>query len=175
MKLHFSNLIIVCILAFTACNTKNKQQNEQQVYKGSFGIDFGTVYDIKNTKTITRQGELMYEITPPKKIEFFDKYYVAITPKTHKIYAIYAIKEYPDSSSRISSNDQLDDIMYKKYGAGKYTSGNSSYFTDYGFINISASIADLYKNPLEYYFLCTYVESLAEQERIQNIKNKDAL
>jgi hypothetical protein len=164
---------LIVILTFTSCDSK--ASDSKKIFEGSFGINFGNTFEIKeNINTVKRLNVLMYEIDPPSKIKYFDKYYVAITPKTHKIYAIYATKRYDDFLEARDNGDELHEIL-----VAKYRPGNGLYYTDGGFIKVNTDLAnnpsDLYNNQLTFYSLNLNYENIANQEKIELVENKDSL
>lgn len=63
--------------------------------KGAFNIGFGDVFDTKSAISTqeTYDGYTLYEYEPTKKVNFFNRYHLLITPKTHKVYEIHATGE----------------------------------------------------------------------------------
>ncbi len=79
-------------------NTSNQSSNS---IVGGFGLKLSDVFDIKSAigSSETTSGEILYEVKPSKKIKYFKKYYVLITPKTHKIRQIWGIGSYKNKPS----------------------------------------------------------------------------
>lgn len=165
-------IFILLILMISSCSNSKKLVSQ----KGFFGINFGSTFHKKNNTPTTKFiNELMYEIDPPKKLKYFDKYYVAITPKTNKIYAIYAVKKYKDFLKTIDDYDEINDILIAKYGKGKYSKGSSSYFFKGGFLTIYADSTYTADGILSFYSKNLKYEDIANKEKIKLVKNKDAL
>jgi len=84
-------------------------------------MKLGDVFDI--SKSIGTQnlsdGTLLYEFTPTVTFRSFNRYYVLITPASHKIYCIWA--EGPFDSTDTAKREQalLMKLLKQKYGDGK--------------------------------------------------------
>lgn len=96
-------------------NTSNQSNNS---IVGGFGLKLGDVFDIKSAigSSETISGEKLYEVKPSKKIKYFKKYYVLITPKTHKIRQIWGIGSYKNKPSCEKDLGVLEVMLEKKYG-----------------------------------------------------------
>ena len=170
-------IVLVFVLTFTSCNNnKETTISTQKVYKGSFDIDIGSTFNIaKNLNTIKYNNVVMYKVNPPSKIKYFDKYYVAITPKTHKIYAVYAEKRYKDFIEASNNYVEMWDILYAKYGKGKDSNGFSLFFTKRGSIIIKTYMNNKDSNKLSFRYTDSFYEDIARKEKIELVKNKDKL
>lgn len=160
---------IIFIIGCTSQDNKNEQSLE-----GAFGIRFGDVFDSNQTsEQIMRNNRPVFEINPPKKIQYFDKYYIAITPKTHRIYSIYAEKAYHDFLECIDSREAVLGILYKKYGNWKSDDKGEIYtiMANNGFIMFNCDF--YYKLKIKYKYLPLF--DIAEKEKIDLVKNKNAL
>ncbi len=85
---------------------------------GGFGLKLGDKLD-ENTiirKTETTSGDALYEVAPKKKVKFFDKYHVQITPKSKLIREIWGSKKYDSMGECKSKLETIKIIMEKKYG-----------------------------------------------------------
>jgi len=97
--------------------------------EGAFGLELGGTFDVVKAARVDpaqwdEQGEgvgehqlvLVYKFTPQNPLPPFESYYVEITPKTHKICAIYAVRE----NQSQESDAQLDVVkaaLSYKYGS----------------------------------------------------------
>jgi len=86
--------------------------------EGGFGLKIGDIFSVKAATGFseTTSGEKLYEVQPSKKIKYFKKYYVLITPKTHKIRQIWGIGNYANKASCEKDLDVLEVMLEKKYG-----------------------------------------------------------
>lgn len=85
--------------------------------EGAFGIKFGQVFD--PTKTLGTQksstGEVLYALKVPTPNPFFDYYFVQITPKTKKIFQIWAQGKVPSLAEGKVRQDSLARTLESKY------------------------------------------------------------
>lgn len=172
-------LLAVISLLFTACD---KKENRVKL-TGAFGIKFGEVIQITDkTESIFRLNRKMYQINPPKKMDLFDNYYVAITPITHKVYFIYATKFNERGSKCFDDLFLVDSLIEKKHGKTReiepYDVANiimrsGGFKADGGFINYSCIHSDKAQNTIYYY--SNDFGKLEKEETISQIKNKDSL
>jgi len=127
MKKIFTTLVIVLftvsgINAKEADNNKSNTSVKKQIGNakilGGFGLNLGDVFDIKSAKgkTETTSGEILYSFLPSKKIKYFKKYYVLVTPESHKIREIWGIGSYKNKASCEKNLDVLEVMLEKKYG-----------------------------------------------------------
>lgn len=80
-------LIFVFILGMTSLVQAEEKTSD------ALGIKLGQVFDPAEAvgKAVLADGTPMYQFNPKKKFRSFTNYYVLITPKTHKVYAIYRL------------------------------------------------------------------------------------
>ena len=127
MKKIFTTLVIILftvsgINAKGADNNKSNTSVNEQIGNakvlGGFGLKLGDVFDIKSAKgkTKTTSGETLYSFSPSKKIKYFKKYFVLVTPESHKIREIWGIGSYKNQASCEKNLDVLEVMLEKKYG-----------------------------------------------------------
>jgi len=107
-----------------------------------FGVKLGD--DFKNYKVIgkseTTSGETLYQIKAPKPVKNIKKYYTLVTPKTKKVYAVWAMKGYKDLGKCKKDVDNFKLILEKKYG--KFKSLIAFMGTTYIHIDNNTTIVD---------------------------------
>ncbi|WP_201353432.1 hypothetical protein [Hydrogenimonas urashimensis] len=89
-----------------------------QEISGGFGLKLGDTFDKNKAETSqeTGTGDMLYEVVPPKKVKYFQKYYVMITPLSQKIREIWGIGYFTTMEECQNNMDVLVLIMEKKYG-----------------------------------------------------------
>ena len=85
---------------------------------GGFGLKLGEKFDEKLVESSqqTENGETLYEVTPPKKVKYFQKYFVMTTPLSGKIREIWGVGYFTTLEECVNNMDVLVLIMEKKYG-----------------------------------------------------------
>ena len=85
---------------------------------GAFGIELGAFYNPNSAigKSSLTDGTTMYQFKPEKPFRSFSRYYVLITPKTNKVYGIWAIGDIDGDAKCGKEQDLLMAILSKKYG-----------------------------------------------------------
>ena len=124
-------IFLIIAIMFTSCN--NRQTSKIDL-DSAFGIEFGK--EFKGTKSttnrsITKYGNKMNLIYPTSPSKYYDKYYIAVTPKTKKVYAIYAVKEYPIKEMELCIDDVsiIRTTLEKKYKVASTELGESDYIS----------------------------------------------
>ena len=92
-------------------------QAEEKI-SGAFGVKLGQVFDPSGAigKGSLTDGTPMYQFSPKKKFRSFSTYYVLITPKTHKVYAIWGIGNMENDPYCKKEQALVMAILQKKYG-----------------------------------------------------------
>ena len=108
----FSLLTILAIFTFVGI-----AQAEDKI-TGAFGMKLGDTFNISSAigKGSLTDGTIMYQFTPKKKFRSFDKYYVMITPKTKRIYSIWAVGTVENTEVGTKEQAVIMSILEKKYG-----------------------------------------------------------
>lgn len=85
--------------------------------EGAFGLKFGSVIDpSKAIATVkSSSGETLYQVKSPTPNSYFDKYYVAVTPDTKKIYLIWVIGPVRSEAEGKVRRDSLAKTIESKY------------------------------------------------------------
>jgi hypothetical protein len=84
---------------------------------GAFGFKFGEVYDKdKALGTVkTTAGDPLYQANPPTKNSSFDVYYVAITPKSDRVYHVWAQGKVGSMDEGVLLQENLVKMLEGKY------------------------------------------------------------
>jgi len=85
---------------------------------GAFGKKLGGIFNPAGaigTSQLT-DGTPMYQFSPEKPFRSFTRYYVLITPTTHKIYAIWGIGDVENTETGKKEQTLLTELLEKKYG-----------------------------------------------------------
>ncbi len=85
--------------------------------EGAFGIKFGQVFDPATTlgKVTSSSGEVLYALKVPTPNPFFELYFVEITPKTKRIFQIWAQGKVPSLAEGKVRQDSLAKTLEAKY------------------------------------------------------------
>src|ERR1051326_3206520 len=82
-----------------------------EAIKGAFGSKLGDVFDpsssIRTVRTAdgTPEGAPIYEFSPATRFGLFHHYYVRITPATHKIWSLEAVRDVEDKEATQKEQD----------------------------------------------------------------------
>lgn len=90
----------------------------QDKIEGAFGKKLGDVFDPSKAigKDALTDGTPMYQFTPDKPFRSFKKYYVLITPTTHKIYGIWGIGSVENTATGKKEQALIMQLLQQKYG-----------------------------------------------------------
>ncbi len=64
----------------------------------------------------TRSGETLHQFKPTKRVKYFQKYYLLITPKSHKVREIWGIGNYKNLQECKNNMNTLEVMLKNKYG-----------------------------------------------------------
>ena len=105
---------IVFFILLLACSLA---QAQEQICS-AFGKRLGDTFDpTKSTEAnALDDGMPLYSFSPENKFRTFSHYYVSITPKTHKICAIWALGTIENKHKCEKEQDLLMAILGEKYG-----------------------------------------------------------
>ena len=167
--------------SFKPASTKitfSKPEIEPQATKpqviGAFGINLGSFFNPQDALKVskTTNGETLYIINAPKKIRKFTNYYVLITPKTQKIYSIWAQAKFKDGGAKREFS-VIRNLIYKKYkNKGKKGIFGSDCNWNIGKCNIYLKNSSFMNSSLEIRYTDNDLEKLAKQEFIQKESSK---
>ena len=116
MKIRLMKILTAIIFGFI-CVSAKCQTNR---ITGAFGFTLGAKLDGQMAPASkTTDGEPMYEIVPKNAHEYFNEYYVMVTPATHQIYCIWAIGPEMDVPKAKIQEDVVFNALTNKYGRGE--------------------------------------------------------
>ena len=164
---------VISFLLLTLNLLFSSQTYGEEKITGAFGMKLGNYFDPSSAigSTELTDGTPMYRFSPKKEFRSFDRYYVMITPKTHKIYGIWGIGKAENTEKCKKEQAIIMELLQKKYGfqekEGLFDSlwdmkeidqGNRYIIVKYsGFMDVTIDIR-YYDRDLE---------KLAEKERIE--------
>ena len=144
--------------------------------KGAFGVNFGSVYTPPereskyNTGTLTT-GEKIYFIGAPKKFRKFEDAILLITPKTHKIYAIWSKAKFDNKDQARAEYQIVSGLLQKKYKINPKTrlnlDGDACAFDFYVCEIYLCADTFLDNSTVEIRYTDSKLEKLAKQERLE--------
>ena len=148
-------------------------QAKTEKITGAFGITLGQKFD---TSTAIGKGSLtdgtpMYQFSPQNPFRSFKRYYVLITPKTNKVYAIWGIGDM--ENNEIAKNEQavIITILQKKYGKeqeqGLMASMYDARTIDQGNRYVMVKTSGITDVTIDIRYYDKALEKLAEKERIE--------
>src|SRR5260370_41151814 len=87
--------------------------------EGAFGLKLADVFEPAKAigKSALTDSTPMYQFKPDKPFRSFSKYYVLITPTTHKIYSIWGIGRVENTESGKKEQALLMQLLTEKYGS----------------------------------------------------------
>lgn len=140
--------------------------------EAAFGRELGAYYDpsfAAGTSTLT-DGTPLYEFNPASGFRSFDHYYVLITPKTHRIYSIWATESLNNMEMAKKEQAVVMEMLKEKYGApsapGLADIMASVQQIDQGSRYVLTRIDDNADVTLSIRYDDNDIEKIAEQERI---------
>ena len=160
MKKIIATIIVAAIYAFA------------DPISGGFGIKLGDTFDPKQAVKVTKttSGEPLYGVRPPKKVKYFDQYYVMITPKSHKIREIWGIGRYAKREECMKDFETLSILLSKKYGELKkpaIISMDEILSTSDGDRSVSIRCSGMMSYHLYLKYISEKLNDLAAQERAE--------
>lgn len=110
---------IILLLLITLALLAQAQAEEK--IKGAFGVILGDTFGLSSAigKSSLTDGTPMYRFNPKKKFRSFSRYYVLVSPKSHKIYAIWGIGDIENTPTCQREQKLLMAILQGKYGKQK--------------------------------------------------------
>jgi len=90
-----------------------------ETISGAFGKKLGDVFDPSSALGTTNRsdGVPMYEFATTNGFRSLKRYYVMITPSTHKIYSIWGIGSVENTSAGRKEQSVIMGILREKYGS----------------------------------------------------------
>lgn len=109
MKLHSTALSLILICWTAAAFAEEK-------IEGAFGKKFGEIFEPGNAPSQQINKVTMYRIQPPKPFAMFTEYFVIVTARTHRIFAIVASGPMSENAEAAQKAlDLLEVILRAKY------------------------------------------------------------
>ncbi len=163
----------ILLLCFVVVNFSMKDAHSQEKIAGAFSINLGDDFEPSKAigKGVLTDGTPMYQFAPQKKFRSFSRYFVLITPKTHKVYSIWGIGNIENSPTCEKEQKLLMAILQKKYGKQQKKDLFSSLY-DAEMINqgeryISTKCTGFSNVTIDIRYKDQKLEKLAENERIE--------
>lgn len=106
---------VLFVLLFTAVSFAAEPIEK---IKGAFGIELGQSFDPEKaigTSQLT-DGTPMYQFAPVNPYRAFSQYFVMLTPKSNKVYAIWGVGAAENTAAGKKEQAVLMSILAKKYG-----------------------------------------------------------
>ncbi len=141
--------------------------------EGGFGVKLGDIFLPESAigKAALTDGTPLYQYSPNKKFRSFSDYYVLTTPKTNKIYSIWARGEFENTETAKKEQALLMSLLEKKYGKGEkqglLDSFNDLKRLDQGHRDILVRIIGFTDVVLEISYNDRPLVKLAEKERLE--------
>ena len=145
----------------------------EEKINGAFGIKLGQPFDPNTAigEASLTDGTPMYQFSPEKKFRSFSRYYVLITPKSHKVYAIWGIGDIENTEICKKEQDLLMTILSDKYGEKNEEDLFSSLYDSEMIIQgnryVMTKCTGLMDISVEIRYKDNEYEKLAENERIE--------
>jgi len=162
---------LTAVFAGTALAQTNAPAPQQ--ITGAFGVVLGTKVNLSQYKPTgyTTDKVPMYEFTPKNPVEGLTRYYFQATPKTGRIYCVWAIGDAENDGVCKKKQAVLRDLLKKKYGEeekqGLRESFSDAYRIQRGTRSIVIKCSGFMDVTLNLYYTDDDLEKEAEKERIE--------
>jgi len=93
-----------------------------ETIEGAFGKKLGDVFDSSSSVRTERvadgtpEGAPIYEFSPTARLGSFERYFVRITPNTHKIWSLEAVRDVEDKEAAQREQGAIMQQLVEKYG-----------------------------------------------------------
>jgi len=170
-KLLTVSAILLLVLVYAGnISAKPKKETTQPII-GAFGIKLGQIFNPANNpeNRVLDSGAILYHFTPKKRFRSFHKYYVLITPETHRVYCIWAIGKIKNGDAGRSEQAVIIALLEKKYGVQAETPPFSLFDTkwiDQGNRTITVRVKSFWVKSIEIRYFDLDLQRQAEKERI---------
>ena len=108
------------ILASVLLASVSTALSAEEEITGAFGLKLGQILSSRTIKTselaFTHESDDTYSFSPDKKFRSFSTYAIRITPKTRRIYTIFAMGGMDDDSTCEKEQALIMAILKQKYG-----------------------------------------------------------
>ena len=169
----FTQLILL-FLCPLMCNTLIAEES----IEGAFGKFLGDYFDPKSAtgKSALTDGTPMYRFNPKNPYRAFNSYFVMITPKSNRIFSIWAIGGFDNSSKAKNEQSVLLKVLESKYGSkGKQDLFSALYDSEsinHGDRYILTKVSGVFDVTLEVRYYDKKLKEVAEEERLEIESNK---
>jgi hypothetical protein len=148
--------------------------------EGAFGKKLGDVFDPSSaidTSKLT-DGTPMYEFSTTNDFRSFKRYYVMVTPTTHKIYSIWGIGNVENTEAGQKEQAVIMELLKQKYG----TEGKQGLLDTMGDVKrisqgsryVLTKLSGFLDVTLDIRYYDADLEKVAEKERLaEETKNAD--
>ncbi len=161
----------IYVIASFLCLSHHAGASEK--IKGAFDMTLGQTFDPEEStgKSELTDGTPMYAFSTPKGFRSFSRYYVLITPKTHKVYAIWGIGDIENTPKCKKEQIVIMELLKEKYGEEEDNLGLMASLSDAKFIyqgdrSIMTKCTGFMDVSIEIRYKDKRYEKLAEEERI---------
>jgi hypothetical protein len=106
------------LLTFSFITVASLSSLAAEKIEGAFGQTLGAKFDPTTAlkKTTNQNGVHLYEFTPKNPLRSFLRYFVLITPNTHKIYRITTNAKFDNSEICKKEQSVIMELLARKYG-----------------------------------------------------------
>jgi len=154
--------------------------SEPEAIEGAFGKKLGEVFNpasAMDTSKLT-DGTPLYEFSTPNGFRSFTRYYVMITPTTHRIYSIWGIGSIESTQAGQKEQAVIMELLKQKYGTdekqGLFDTMGDVKRIDQGNRHIITKISGFTDVTLDLRYYDGDLEKLAEKERLASeVQNAD--
>ena len=172
-----TTLLTVAIISFALLVTCGQTYGAEKI-TGAFGMKLGDAFDPSSAigRHELTDGTPMYQFRPKKQFRSFSRYYVMITPKTHKIYSIWGIGRMENDPTCKKEQELVMSILKKKYGQPKKKDLTMSLFDaemiDHGNRDIVCKCSGFMDVTIDIRYTDRKLKELANKERIEQESEK---
>jgi hypothetical protein len=141
--------------------------------EGAFGKKLGDIFNPATAigKSALTDGTPMYQFLPDKPFRSFTRYFVMITPTTHKIYAIWGVGPAANTEAGKKEQALVMELLQQKYGPkDKAGLGDGFYDAEHitqGGRSVLTKITGFTDTTIEVRYEDRTLEKTAEQERLK--------
>lgn len=176
MKSLITFFLLFSIISGCADENQNKSgggEEQHNKIEGAFGMKLGAIFDSKKAigKGELTDGTVMYQFAPSNPFRSFKKYYVMITPKTHRIYSIWGIGNFDAQAKAEKEQMLILELLNKKYGSQKKEGLMDSLYdvkqVDQGDRSVVVKISGIMDVTLDIRYYDDKLRTQAEKERIE--------
>jgi hypothetical protein len=140
---------------------------------GAFGMKLGEVFNPADAAggPSTAGNDATYEFSPRIPYQAFRRYYVLVTPKTHRIYCIGATGDFKNVAAAKKEQVVLFRLLQQKYGGDQETgpadASNDAKRINRGNRSVAIKVDGLFGVAMEIEYFDKPLAEAAEKERIE--------